>query len=240
MASDNGIRPGDVYEHRCENDQGYGIMVPVKTSSGWDLIDTYHLDPPTSRHGETSDSASVRRVIDLVNGEHDGYVSRVTSSFYHRNARCGAREVPHGLRLLLNLGDYDVVRRRECEDYDEADVVMDVPLYREQHFDWASGRTRGLCFVRKGAVKTPAREFHALCTHAWRELTLPNAGIADTLLDTALDKLRELREAGLATRADEARFFETVMVIQAIKKCQDEIDSACKWYRSQTEDEDDD
>ena len=120
MATNNRIRPGNVYEYRCDNDQGYGFMVPVKTSDGWDFVDTYQLDSPAWNHGETSDSASVRRVIDLGNGDHDGYVRRAASNFYHHNARYGAREVPHGLRLLLNLDDYDVVRRRECEDYDEA------------------------------------------------------------------------------------------------------------------------
>lgn len=46
MTSDDGIRPGDVYAYRCDNHQGYGIMVPVKTSRGWDFIDTYQLDSP--------------------------------------------------------------------------------------------------------------------------------------------------------------------------------------------------
>lgn len=240
MARDNGIRPGDVYEYRCDNDQGYGFMVPVKTSGGWDFIDTYHLDSPAWRHGETSDSASVRRVIDLGNGEHDGYVRRVTSNFCHRNSWCGAREVPHGLRLLLNLGDYDVVRRRECEDYDEADVVMDVPLYREQHFEWGSGRARGLCFVRKGAEKSPAREFHALCSDAANELNMPYAGRARALINEAFDKLRELKEAGLATQEDEARACRIRQYVEAISKCRDEIDAIDFAHRAVDEEEDDD
>lgn len=30
--SGDAIRPGDVYEYRCDNDQGYGYMIPVKTT----------------------------------------------------------------------------------------------------------------------------------------------------------------------------------------------------------------
>ena len=30
--SEDTIRPGDVYEYSCGNNQGYGYMVPVKTS----------------------------------------------------------------------------------------------------------------------------------------------------------------------------------------------------------------
>lgn len=26
------VKPGDVYEYSCDNNQGYGYMVPVKTS----------------------------------------------------------------------------------------------------------------------------------------------------------------------------------------------------------------
>lgn len=101
------IRPGDVYEYSCCNDQGYGYMIPVKTSGGWDFIDTYQLGIPWSKDGETSDDASIRRIIELGHGEHDGYVSNQTSMFYHRNAYFGKAAVPRGLRLAFNLNDYN-------------------------------------------------------------------------------------------------------------------------------------
>lgn len=88
------IRPGDVYKYSCRNDQGYGYMIPVKTSSGWDFIDTYQLDIPSRKDGETGDDASIRRIIELGHGEHDGYVSRSTSMFYHRNAYLKKTAVP--------------------------------------------------------------------------------------------------------------------------------------------------
>lgn len=47
------IAPDDVYEYKCDNNQGYGYMIPVKTSVGWDFIDTYHLDRPWAENGET-------------------------------------------------------------------------------------------------------------------------------------------------------------------------------------------
>lgn len=101
------IRPGDVYTYNCHNDQGYGYMIPVKTSNGWDFIDTYQLDIPSRKDGETGDDASIRRIIELGHGEHDGYVSRSTSMFYHRNAYLKKTAVPYGLRLAFNLNDYD-------------------------------------------------------------------------------------------------------------------------------------
>lgn len=88
-ANGDRIRPGDVYKYICHNDQGYGYMIPVKTSGGWDFIDTYQLGIPWSKDGETSDDASIRRIIELGHGEHDGYVSNQTSLFYHRNAYFG-------------------------------------------------------------------------------------------------------------------------------------------------------
>ena len=237
MTSDNRIRPGDVYAYRCDNHQGYGIMVPVKTSRGWDFIDTYHLHSPSMKPGETSDEASVRNIIELGSGEYDGYVSRVVSDFYHKNAIFHCEEVPPRLALLFNVSDYDIVSRREARDFDDDDVVLFVPMYREQHFDWDSGRTLGLCFVRKGAVRSLAREFNSLCNDAWQQLTMPSVGMAAEFLEKAQDKLRELEASGLAAQGDKARVIEIKMCIKAIEECRGEIDAACKRYHSRIEEE---
>ena len=231
--SDSRIFPGDVYGYRCGNAQSYGIMVPVKTSKGWDLIDTYHLDSPLVKHGETLDEASVRRVIELGSSEHDDYVRNPVINFYHRNALYGVQEVPCGMWFLLNLVSYDVVSRRECKNYDGGDVVMNVPLYHEQHFDWESGLTRGLCFVRDGAGRRSAREFAALCDDVWQQLTMPFVGMAEELLEKAQDKLRELEGMGLASQDDKADVVKMKMCIEAIKECRDKVDTACEWRRLQ-------
>lgn len=237
MASDNGIRPGDVYKYRCDNNQGYGYMVPVKTSRGWDFIDTYHLHSTAMKPGETLDEASVRNIIELGHGEHDGYVSRVVSSFYHENTILHCEEVPSRLTLLFNVSDYDIISRRKVRDFDDDDVAIYIPMYREQHFDWGSGRTLGLCFVRKGAVRSLAREFNSLCDDAWQQMTMPSVGMAAEFLEKAQDKLRELEASGLAAQGDEARVIEIKMCIKAIEECRDEIDAACAWYHSQIEEE---
>lgn len=237
MTSDNGIRPGDVYAYRCDNHQGYGIMVPVKTSRGWDFIDTYHLGSPTMKPGETLDEASVREIIELGNGEHDGYVSRVVSNFYHQNAIFHCEEVPSRLTLLFNVSDYDVIPRRKARDFDDDDVAICIPMYREQHFDWSSGRTLGLCFVRKGAVRSLAREFNSLCVDAWQQLTMPSVGMAAEFLEKAQDKLGELEASGLASHGVEARVLEIKSCIRAIEECRDEIDAACGRYHLQIEEE---
>lgn len=235
MASDSGIRPGDVYVYRCDNDKGYGIMVPVKTSRGWDFIDTYHLNSPSKKPGETFDEASVRRIIELGTGVHDEYVSRVVSDFYYRNAIFHCEEVPSRLKLLFNVCDYDIISRREASDFDDDDVVIYVPMYQEQHFDWGSGRTLGLCFVRKGAVRSLAREFNSLCSDAWQQMTMPGVGMAAEFLEKAQDKLREAEASGLASHGDEARVVEIKECIRAIEECRRGIDAARGRYYSQIE-----
>lgn len=237
MASDNVIRPGDVYTYSCYNDQGYGIMVPVKTSRGWDFIDTYHLHSTSMKPGETLDEASVRNIIELGSSEHDGYVSRVMSDFYHQNAILHCETVPSRLTLMFNVSDYDVISRRKVRDFDDDDVAVFIPMYREQHFDWDSGRTLGLCFVRKGAARSLAREFNSLCVDAWQEMTMPGAGMAEEFLAKAQVKLKELEASGVASQGDKARVLEIKMCIKAIEKCRDEIDTACEWYHSQMEEE---
>ena len=237
MTGDDSIRPGDIYAYRRENDQGYGIMVPVKTSDGWDFIDTYHLSTPSCKPGETLDEASVREITELGSGEYDGYVGRVVSNFYHKNAIFNCKTVPSRLTLMFNVNDYDIISRREARDFDDDDVAIFVPMYREQHFDWDSGRTLGLCFVRKGAARSLAREFYFLCVDAWQELTMPGVGMAEEFLEKAQDKLRELEASGLAAQSDKARVLEIKMCIKAIEECRDEIDAACGWYHSQIEEE---
>lgn len=221
--SRNLIMPGDVYEYSCGNDQGYGYMIPVKTSKGWDFIDTYQLGIPWRKDGETGDDASIRRIIELGHGEHDGYVSKATSTFYHHNALFGRTAVPYALRLAFNLNDYNVESSRECEDYDDNDAVYYVPLYREQHYNWNSGRTLGLCFVRKGAKKSPVAEFRALLGEAYRSTSEPYAQGAASLLSRVEKKLRELEDLGLATQEDEGTVFRLAKRIEIISKCVEDL-----------------
>lgn len=218
------IRPGDVYEYSCCNDQGYGYMIPVKTSGGWDFIDTYQLGIPWSKDGETSDDASIRRIIELGHGEHDGYVSNQTSMFYHCNAYFGKAAVPRGLRLAFNLNDYNPTSCRECEDYDDSDVAYYVPLYREQHYSWDSGRALGLCFVRKGAEKDRVNEFRSLLGEASGSIVLPYASMAASLLSRIEEKLRELEDLGLSTQRDKDDVSYLAKRIEIIGRCTKELE----------------
>lgn len=138
---------------------------------------------------------------------------------------------------MFNVSDYDIISRREARDFDDDDVAIFIPMYREQHFDWDSGRTLGLCFVRKGAERSLAREFYFLCVDAWQELIMPGAGMAEEFLAKAQAKLKELEESGVASQGDKARVLEIKMCIGAIEKCRDEIDTACEWYHSQIREE---
>ena len=217
------IKPGDVYEYRCDNNQGYGYMIPVKTSNGWDFIDTYQLDSPLLKDGETKDEASIRQIIELGNGEHDGYVNRATSSFYHSNALFGKVEVPYDLRLAFNLNDYDVVSRRECDDYDSDDVILFVPLYFEQHYSWDYGKTFGLCFVRKDAEKSLVNEFRSLLAEASSSIVKPYAETAAFLLGEVEEKLHELDGAGKSTQRDKDAVSRLAKRIEIIGKCAEDL-----------------
>lgn len=218
------IKPGDVYEYSCGNDQGYGYMIPVKTSSGWDFIDTYHLNIPSRKPGESGDDASIRRIIELGHGEHDEYAGGLTSMFYHRNAYFGKTAVPCGLRFAFNLNDYGAMSSRECENYDDNDVVYYVPLYREQHYSWNLGRTLGLCFVRKGAEKSHVNEFRSLLREASGSIVSPYVGRAASLLSRIEEKLRELEDLGLSTQRYENDVSYLAKRIEIIGKCTKDLE----------------
>lgn len=220
------IAPGDVYKYRCDNDQGYGYMVPVRTSDGWDFVDTYHLDIPTMKTDETSDEASIRRIIELGFGEHDGYVRYCSRNFYYCNAYFHNKAVPLSLTLMFNVNDYDITSRRNAIDFDDDDVVMDVPMYKEQHFDWDSGKTLGLCFVRKGAEKSQRNEFINLLNEANNSIVKPYAEKASSLLGEVEKKLHELENAGLSTPQDELKFDFLVRQTEIINKCAEDLREA--------------
>lgn len=221
--SGDSIKPGDVYKYSCGNNQGHGYMVPVKTSNGWDFIDTYQLGIPRRKDGETGDDAPIRRIIELGHGEHDGHVSRATSSFHHRNARFGKTTVPCDLRPALNLNDCEAASRRERADCDGGDAAMLAPLYLEQHCNWDSGRALGPCFVRKGAKKSPAAEFRSLLAEASNSIVEPYAGRAASLLGKVEEKLRELEGAGSSTQRDEAAASRLAKRVGTIEKCTEDL-----------------
>lgn len=223
MNNNDNIRPGDVYRYSCNNNQGYGYMIPVKTSNGWDFIDTYQLDYPWQKDGESKKEASVRQIIELGISEHDGYVNRKTSSFYHHNIHLGRTEVPFGLQLLLNLNDYDIMPRSKCEDYDNSDTIYHVPLYREQNFSWNLNKALGLCFVKKESKKNPVKEFRNLLTDTSNSITRPYAGDSVFYLNKAKEKLAELESLGLATQKDKDAVQRLSERIEVINKCIEDL-----------------
>ena len=216
--------PGDVYEYTCGNDQGYGYMVPVKTSKGWDFIDTYHLGTPLFKSCMKSyDEASVAQVMELALEEHDIFVRRRVFDFYHRNAFLGRETVPDELSFLFSLNDYRIASRRECRDYEPEDTILNVPLYREQRFDWDSGRALGLCFVRCDADKSLRREFGSLLEEAEASLPFVSALLAAEPLEKAAKKLDEMRAGGLATGKDEEKLARIKEKTDIISRCAEEL-----------------
>lgn len=220
------ITPGDVYEYKCDNNQGYGYMIPVKTSVGWGFIDTYHLDTPWTNSGEISVDASIRRVNELGRGEHDGFVRERAFNFYNKNVQYDVQEMPSDLWFMFNLNDYEPLPHRECSDYDADDTIMFVPLYREQNFDWDSCITLGLCFVRKGAKKSQTNEFRNLLNEANNSIIKPYAEKASFLLGQVEKKLHELENAGLSTLQDELEFDFLVRQTEIINKCAEDLREA--------------
>lgn len=227
------IALGDVYKYECDNNQGYGYMIPVKTSAGWDFIDTYHLDIPWTNKGEIAVDASIRRINELGRGEHDGFVRERAFNFYNKNVQYDAQEVPSDLRFVFNLNDYEPLPHRDYSDYDDDDTIMFVPLYREQNFDWGSGTTLGLCFVRKGAEKSQINEFRNFLNEANSSIIKPYAEKASFILEEVEKKLHELENNGLSTPQDELEFDFLVRQTEIINKCAEDLREAFKDHLTQ-------
>lgn len=214
------LRPGDIFAHNWGNDQSYGVCVPVRTSRGWDLIDTYQIDHVCMRGGETADEASIRRVIELAKTEHDHYVRRRTYEFYHHNGLTDITGPRRDFTLICNLTEMRVVGDREAEDYDPEDVVRHVPLYNEQHFSWSLGRTMGLTLVRRDAKPSDHRCLSALISDAYEPKT-PYTTRARNILHDDIGPLAEkMRTEGRLTPREELKLEILKRRLEALHTCE--------------------
>ena len=214
------LRPGDIFAHNWGNDQSYGVCVPVRTSRGWDLIDTYQIDHVCMRGGETADEASIRRVIELAKTEHDHYVRRRTYEFYHHNGLTDITGPRRDFTLICNLTEMRVVSDREAEDYDPKDVVRHVPLYNEQHFAWSLGRTMGLTLVCRDAAPSEHHTLRALISDAHE----PETPYVTRSLNLLEDKIRPLaarmRAEGRLTTYEELELSYLEDRLEALRTCE--------------------
>lgn len=227
------VRPGDIYQHHFGNDQSYGYSIPVKTSRGWDLIDTYQLGMLSCHSDENSEQASIRRVIELASTPHDHYVNRCTSNFYHRNASLGVNRPRSDYELVCNLTELDVVSDREADDYESDQVVRHIPLYFEQNFSWGKGRTMGLTFVRKGAVPSLERKLRAFLLDIETECGVtPNLPMVERIMKHDVDPLVATMQARNALlERDRLRYNLARKTIDALAACCNTVTQAQVEYR---------
>ena len=102
-------------------------------------------------------------------------------------------------------------------------MIIFVPLYLEQHYTWDSGMALGLCFVRKGAKKSPVAEFRSLLEEASSSIVEPYAGTAAFLLGKVEEKLHELEGAGQSTQRDKDAVSRLAKRIEVIDKCAEDL-----------------
>lgn len=220
------LRPGDIFAHNWGNDQSYGVCVPVRTSRGWDLIDTYQIDHVCMRGGETADEASIRRVIELAETEHDHYVCRRTYEFYHHNGLTDITGPRSDFTLICNLTEMRIITDREAEDYDPKDVVCRVPLYNEQHFSWSLGRTMGLTLVRRDAEPSDHRTLRALISDAHEPKTPYVMRSLNLLEDEIRPLAARMRAEGRLTPYEELDLAYLEDRLEALRTCEKAV-SAC-------------
>ena len=229
------VRPGDIYEHHFPNDQAYGYSIPVKTSRGWDLIDTYQLSHPSYQDGETSDQASIRRVIELASTDHDFYASRCANDFYHRNITCNVTSPLKDYVLVGNLDDFRIGSNREADDYALTDVLRYIPLYFEQHYSWNFGRAMGLTFIRKGARPKPERKLKAfLADIDDRCGMVPDMRYARYILEHDVTPLiQDMTASDRLSAINQVRYEFARKRIEAIEACYEAVEQARSEYHSQ-------
>lgn len=229
------VRPGDIYQHHFGNDQSYGYSIPVKTSRGWDLIDTYQLSSPSWQNGEGSDKASVRRIIELASTEHDFYAPRCASNFYHQNITRNVTCPLESYVLVCNLNDFNISSDREAADYDPDDVLKHIPLYFEQHYSWNLGHTLGLTFVKKDAQPKSEQKLKAFINDINDTCDMmPSARNAQYILEHDVRPLiQSMTESGQLSDRDRLRYELTCKRVEAIDACNKAISQARSEYYSQ-------
>lgn len=214
------VRPGDIFAHHFGNDQSYGVSIPIKTSTGWDLLDTYQVSSPSYKRDESGIDAAIRRINELAESEHDGYARRCAYNYYHHNVLTQVTEPRKDYTLICNLNDYrGTYRDREAHDYDDDDVIWHIPLYWEQNFSWNLGRTMGTTLIRKDAKPSDEKKFHAIVADIIDDAPIPYLHSAKQNLERLTSIVDGMRDRGELTELLQVQYTWICERVRVLDEC---------------------
>ena len=148
---------GGLYEVRhstWNNDQSYGLAIPVRDKNGCAcMVDTSEVHPT---YGPTE--KAIDRVLAASDPDVGRFLISGTFDYYHHNVqRVDEDDLGRDYELLCDLHDYRPLEMGESvEDYATTDYVSDVKLYHEHGYPY------GISLIRKGATKDANRALEHL------------------------------------------------------------------------------
>jgi hypothetical protein len=144
-------------------DQAYGWFVCVSVPEGepgkyagkrW-MVDTYHIKRPDgfSRNRKKLNDMYIRSAAERDEVSH-AFMREAEFGCYRSDCVVLDERTAPLFSEVCDLADMEYIAYDEACEYDEADVVMGVPLFREH--GWGAGSSIGsvgICMVRSGAGK---------------------------------------------------------------------------------------
>lgn len=154
---------GDVFKVKSrstfDNNQSYGIAVPIATADGCYMLDTYMLDNKCLIK-KVQWSKTVERINSLATDPERGKyaIQYAACNYYNSNYVKLDKRSMEQFYLWFNVNDYVQIDDSEACMYDESDVVERVKLFHEHCY-----MTNGCTAVKKSASKREILECYAKC-----------------------------------------------------------------------------
>lgn len=158
------------------NDQTYYLAVPVMDENGnlW-MQDTYQLERPSCKSGESVTDAAIRNICSFGEGYEGWCLKSARWNYYYKNQIMITSDYDLSkFELICDLHDYRGLEPwEEYRDYKPEDIVHNAILFQEHGFNWTYG-TCGAILVRKNAEKDPVRMLERAIANAYEDFKWPH------------------------------------------------------------------
>ena len=206
-------------------DQRYKYWIPVcvpqkNGTKEYYMINCYQID---WIYGHTR-SEELENIIGRFAIEYKEDGSNALHKTYNYYYRSGTKLTDYNLylfKLVANLHDYEYISDREAENYDPADLLENVMLYREHAYP------NGITLVKKGARKSMTRQIDAMIADAMHWASEPRVSNAD---------IKRLKEMILSAEENHQPFNvqkarAAVTYLEGLAELQNKFEPISEWYR---------
>lgn len=183
------------------NDQCYYIAVPVMDDVGnlW-MQDTYQLDRPCYKSNKDNvTDLAIAMICEFGEGYSGWCVKHARFNFYYKNQmRVETDKDLSHFNLIADLHDYHWIGHEDYRDYDENDILFNIPLFFEHGYSWNYGRAKGGVLIKNGAQKQCQKMFSRAVSDVMGRFVWPDYA-SDYFVEKVDKEAKRCEDSGVMT-----------------------------------------